>query len=420
MLKPARVALFGALAVAGLLQLTPVASGQCFGPDNLDNGPCCGLVNANLPDFTLADLPGLGICWDQCNPTQENELIVKWDPLTQVRCGQYITQLTVVEVSTGNAVLFGQLHLDYTRTWIELDLTGREVQVWRLVAKIDFMHNPIAGMLPPCPVPSCLPPTGPENSAFFYGYVDYAQSCGTPEFSNTLVLYHACDLFIHGPISSAPGVYHPGRAYAVVAPHSPVQQFIPGNTGAPAGPLVAEAQRNVTNPMGSSLCTVEDPIRDGALERLGLACMCTLTTTPQQHTLSRFVGQASCVNALGKSTNWSTLFLAFPTLPWPHLVNTSLGRWNNPLLYPGEEFTWASEGLVFSYEECADRNYVEAYYGAMTDGGWDVTPALPPGTLTNKFLDLADNWTTVQPGPHPLPWTGKVMPTDHLFYVNVP
>ena len=86
-----------------------------------------------------------------------------------------------------------------------------------------------------------------------------------------LVLFHNCDRFIHSPgLSDKPGVFHADRSYAIVAPHSAVQPFVPMNAIASGGPLIGEATRNVNSsspPLG--VCTVEDEVIIGDMTLFG-------------------------------------------------------------------------------------------------------------------------------------------------------
>jgi hypothetical protein len=413
--------LSGAALVLSLVLLTalaPVGSGQCFGPDNLDAGGCCAPVQANLPNFPTTSMPGLGICWDSCSVSGTNDLSVNWLALAQGSCGQYQTLVTVSDTTTGVPILTGTLVLDYTRTWLETDTVGNVTQVWRFLAKGD-LSVVTAGVTPTCPVPPCILPTGPYQTAFFHGYLDYAVCDPTTPYENALVLYHACDRFIHAPgLSDKPGTFHPEHSYAIVAPHSAAQPFVPSNAIAPGGLLVGEAARTVNNPaIPPTVCTVEDRITAGGLLPLGAGCVCTLTTFPKQQTLREFSGQTGCVNPIGVPGGWVSLDILFPTLPWLHMVSTSIGRWSSPLAYPGPERAWVDEGLFIHQDPCTG-DVIELKYGATTQFGWD--PQLPIGITVKSFTDLADNYTAPLGGPYPGPILGSVQPTDRLIYVNTP
>ena len=412
------------LTAVAFLSLAPTSSAQCVGPDGLSVPGCCQPTQANLPAFPQAFLPGTGICWNNCNATPQTNLRVMWDAPQFVACAQYTTRVTAIDGSTGSPLLSGPMVLDYTRTWNEIDPnTGNQLQVWRFVAKADLSSLVPTGTTPPCPVPTCLPPIGPNSSAFYYGYVDYATVCGAPPpatFESVLVLYHGCDFLQHKPlISSRPGVFHPTTSYAIVAPSSSASPFVAANLPAPGGPLVAEAMRKTSAPGGS--CVTEEFINSGDILPFVVGCMCPPSLGgAAQLTLSLYRGIGTCPDATGVPSSFDALFLAFPTLPWPYLVTNSIGAWTGASTYPGQEIAWVDEALMKYRDSCLSTTFYEVFYGATTDGGWTVIPSSPNFPPTKRFKDMADNWSAPVVGFHPLPLLGNIMPTDHLIYTNVP
>lgn len=406
------------------LAMSPTArlDAQCVGPDNL-SGPCWSPTQANLPQLQQFSIPGLGVCWDHCAPTVQNDLKVLWGTPQATGCAQFVSSIDVFDASSGIHMMAGKASMDYTRTWDEVAANGDHYQVWRFVVKADIgPGNMPAGVVPPCPTPSCIPPVGPHNTSFFYGYIDYSFNCTQGFFEHAVVLHHQCDFFIHKPgLSSRPGVFHPDRSYGIIAPHTSAMPFIPMNLPAPGGPLTAEAVRNIAPP-GVAACFTEDRVSGGSLTPFISACLCTFTLVPPQYTLSVFNGKGSCLDAVGNTTNWQSQNISFPTLPWPHLVTTSMGCWGNNVMYPGKECAFVNEGLLTYNDVCpsAAGSYFEVYYGATTTDGWTIAPSPVAPPLTNKFMDLADNFTYLVGGPVALPLFGNVMPTNHLIYVNVP
>lgn len=409
-----RVRAPGAIALAVMLVLglaTPTPA-QCFGPDNLGLGPCCGTADLSLPLFPPQTTGGLAVCWGQCTVIGQEELTVSWSPPSVVSCGEFISQLTVVDAA-GNPVLSGLMRLSYTRTWDEDDAFGVLRQVWRFVVKVDI--EPVAGGTPnPCIEPNCLDPVGPHPSAYYYGYLDYT-SCDLASWQSALVLYHGCDRFVHTPgFSDRPGVFHPSSAFAIVAPHSATQPFVPMDLPAPSGALSAEATRTVDPTAPPLVCTVEDRVVDGSLDALARGCLCIPSTNPKHQTVREFTGETFCTNALGDPGTWLSLNI-FPTLPWFHVVSTSLGAWTSDLEYPGTEQVWVDEGLFVRQDACAG-DFVELKYGATTAEGWLVNPSSPLNY--RAFTDMADNWSAPLSGPFTLPIFGSVQQTDQLIYVN--
>ncbi|MFG0317786.1 MAG: hypothetical protein ACF8XB_10970, partial [Planctomycetota bacterium JB042] len=311
--------------------LVPSASAQpCFGPDNLSGG-CCQIVTPTLPVFPAFQLPGLGVCWQNCQPNLQNTLKINVQTPIQTGCTEWVAPMDVVDGSSGLPAMNGKLVLDYTRTWEEMDPSGAFHQVWRFAAKADLAPA-LVGIVPPCPTPGCLPPFGGEPTAFFYGYVDYAAPCsgsGAPT-ENAMVLYHACDFFIHRPgLSSAPGVYHPAESYGIVAPVSTAQPFVLNATPPSGGPLIGEGTRLAPGIL-PPICLATDPIVQGQMVPLGGVCPCPPSGNPPQHQLRRFDAQTACPDPTGLPGGFQALNIGFPNLlPWFYLTTTNIGRWTN-------------------------------------------------------------------------------------------
>ena len=408
----------GLSALLVTLSLVPTAAGQCLGPDNLDSGTCCQQVNATLPTFPQISMQGLGVCWNNCAPQAQNPLSVAWTAPTSTVCAEYFSTLTVVP--GGGPALTGTMKLDYTRTWYEPGTAGTPVQVWRFAAKADLAVPPGSTSVV-CPIPGCLPPAGNQPTAFFYGYVDYAQDCGTLTFQNSLVLYHACDFFIHtAGFSSRPGSYHPTSTYGIIAPHTSAQPFVPANLPHPSGPLTGEALRTTGTALGIASCINQDQLAGGALTFLAQGCVCPFGPAPAQYTINLPAGNGTCVNSAGLSSAFSATLFNWPVIPWPYMVSASIGSWSNPAVWPGTEDVWVNEGLFRYYDSCTQLDYFEVFYGASTDNGWPTFPVTPGSLVTQKFVDLAGNWRKTLPGPNNLPLMGNSRPTNHLIYVNLP
>jgi hypothetical protein len=410
-------ALVPALVAGVLLLPPPPASAQCFGPDQLDFGTCCQSVVPNLPAFPSAALGGLNVCWNQCSVSSQNVLKVAWNTPNQPRCSEYVTQLTVSDGTSGLPLLIGTMVLNYTRTWDEITTNGTLQQVWRFTAKADL--SAAAGANPTaCPLPNCIAPAGPYPTAFYYGYVDYTACAVGGGWEQVLVLYHACDRFIHQPVlSDRPGVFHPARSFAIVAPHNPLQLFVPANNIAAGGPLIGEATRDTGPATPPAVCITEDHVVGGSMSLLGAGCVCTMAQNPKQQSLRQFTGTNQCANTTGVAGGWATLSINFPVLPWFHMVSTSIGAWLNPNVYPSTEQCWVDEGLFVRQSACTG-DFIDMKYGGSTRGGW--TPILPIPVVVSNFTDVADHYTAPLLGPYPTPILGSLRPTDHLIYVNEP
>jgi hypothetical protein len=182
-------------------------------------------------------------------------------------------------------------------------------------------------------------------------------------------------------------------------------------------PTLPQATRNIVNLPPPVPCFVEDKVAQGAMTKLGAGCLANLATNPKAHTLRKFSGVTTCVNGAGLPGAWSSLNIAFPTLPWFDMVSQSIGTWSNPNVYPGKETAWVDEGL-FIHQDACTGDFVEIKYGGSTNGGWNAILPIP-GVFTN-FTDIADNYSASLAGPYPTPIVGSVRPTDHLIYVNEP
>lgn len=405
---------------AGLLALgfasSPIEA-QCFLPDNL-TGPCCESTQLTLPSFPNFTQPGLALCFKECIGVDQECISMNWSAPEPgfLNCGQYRSEIDISTCS-GISLLKGAVTLDYTRTWIESPIspviTG-PVQVWRFVAKVDLTGSPQVGN--DCLIPPSL---GVYNTAFYYGYVDYALDCTTNEWSQSTVLYHACDWLIHQPgISDKPGVFNPDTSYALVAPNTSSNPFVPSFSVVPAAPLVAEAMREVTpGPSTVPPCKFEEPLINGLYEPIGFGCLCPPSLGPIQMAGLRVRGEGVC------GSRFESLNL-FPTTPWFGAMSISIGSWTTNAGYPGQERARVHEGLYRYGEACPDPSGIpgislDIFYGAETRGGWPVDSAPGGMPLTQHFVDLASNYSNSIFTPVALPAVGSVRPTDHLIYVNL-
>ncbi|HED66201.1 MAG TPA: hypothetical protein ENJ09_11675 [Planctomycetes bacterium] len=401
-----------------LAALSAPAVAQCLtGPDNL-TGSCWTPTTANLPIFPATTLPGTAITWQQCQPAQQCMRIMISAPLAST-CAQYKSAVTAFDCN-GQPVLAGSMLMDYTRTWQEsLQNPPKKYQVYRFVVKIDMSLAGGVGL--PSFAPTCVPTT----TAFYYGYMDYAFDCATGGAEAALVLFHNCDNFIHHPLSSTPGTFHPGTTYALVAPSTTANPFLAGAVIPPGGSLTAEAVRNVPS-TSTATCQTEDIISSGVMGYIGSGCFCSPTpgAMPPQLSARRLFGKGSCINAAGFGTSFQTSN-TMPNFPWFHMMTTAIGRWTTTANYPGPEVAWVDEAPVFYRDGCTPSStgtpqaYGEVFYGGSTLGGYTIDQVGGP-VLTDKFTDLASNTSWQVPGPPPNTFMGNVLPTRHLIYVNLP
>lgn len=416
------------LALASAVTAAPAVAQQCFLPDNLD-GPCWEPTQVELPDLPGWELEGSGICYQQCGVVSKEPTLMVYGPPLPNGCGQYKSDVKVVDLTNGVTVMAGAAALDYTRTWHEVNtVTGVDYQVWRFVAKIDLERTATFPPTGVCYMPPSIGPNGPYNEAFWYGYVDWAQDCGTGEWFNASVLFNNCDDFIHHPALSdhpAPaGGFAPGSYRALVAPDNAVQSFDPTAIAPPrSGAVTSEAVRNVNNNFIPGACTYEEKLAGGTHFVLGTACLCPLALGPAAQSAVHIDGIGTCPDPTGVPSTFSSLQVWNPAIgfKWFEMVETSLGSWTDPTVYPGRESAVPTEGFVIYHDSCAATfggaavDTLDMMYGAKTADGFQVIPNPDGGANTQNFLDLASNYS--RPGVF-LPLLGSVQPTDHLIYLN--
>lgn len=393
------------LVLAGAL--APAADAQfCFTFDGM-SGYCCTDTTPALPPFPPMSLPASTICWTNCNLTSQDCASVQFSAPAVVGCTNYQANLSVSDCA-GNALLAGTVQLDYTRTWQEINASGVQVQCWRFLAKVDMSAS---GGGSNCQVPSSL---GTHPTVFYYGYVDYSFDCVTALYESSLVLYHGCDRYQHDPlISSRPGSFDPDRSFAIVAPDTGANPFLPAATLASDGPLLWEGMRNTTTASTTPpSCEATEQLSSGGISNIAAVCGCPLSLNSLQTTLRSMEGQGICGSDF-RSIN------VFPILPWYHVHAVSIGQWTNPATYPGDEAVWVDEGVFLNTEVCPVTGtvdtYVDVMYGASTERGWFALWGPVGG---DRFIDLADNFSAQLGTPITPPFVGHVMPTERLVYVN--
>ncbi|QDU65436.1 hypothetical protein [Engelhardtia mirabilis] len=399
------------VALVGLASSASAQGSTCFLPDQLDGAPCCTPVDANVPLVPPGSMQGTGLCWDACGLVAQSCVRVEWDAfMFTPQCSHYETKLRVFDCA-GVTLMEGLLNLDYTRTWQESTIAGAiDTQVWRYVAKIDFFASSVATSA--CPVP---PDFAFYPTSFWYGYFDFTRNCVTGISENALVLFHNCDAFIHQqPISSQPGTIHPTSTYAIVAPDTAANPFVPVSSPLAAGIVMGEAIRSTASPIPGA-CLAEEPILQGAFLPLGFGCLCPLMLGVATNTASTFSGAGACGGGFQSLNFW-------PVAPWLDFTTTSIGRWTTGATYPGPEQVHVGEGLFLYREPCDPTgivtNSIDVFYGGITEGGYPVFGGSPIFAFTNRLIDLASNYSSNLPGPVALPMVGTVKPTEHLIYVN--
>lgn len=393
--------------VATLAATSAPLSAQCLLPDGLD-GPCCAVATPNLPAFPAYLMQGVGFCYSACAPSANPCLL--WDLQAPIStgCGQYTVDVRISECGV-TPQLFGQLVLDYSRTWEEIAPTGTTLQVWRFLAKADLSLIP-GTVANPCLVP---PSALVFPSIFYYGHIDYALDCATGTWEVATVLMHQCDWFIHSPaLSSQPGVFHPTRSYALVGPSTPANPFVPAIHTPVPGPAITAATRVQGGAAGLACLTRE--VMQGGFNNLTQACICPFSVALPQVTARNLQLVGTCGSA---AASLNTLGFGFP---WLHIMTTSIGNWTTTNTFPGDRIVWVDEGALLYNQACGGGAFfVDVAYGVTTAKGYPVlpNPAAPAGQTKT---DLASNFTLPLGGPIVGPFVGNVLPTRHVLNVDLP
>jgi len=150
---------FATIILASLLALS--AGAQCPQPDLLDDLGNCIFAEPSLPAFLAVQTLSVGICWNDCAVESQNPVLAKWGQLRPAQtaaipplCTIYIARLDLADPVTGVNEWGRPIRCFYSRTWVENDSLGRQLQVWRFLTNGDLRPTATAGPTP-CPVPPC-------------------------------------------------------------------------------------------------------------------------------------------------------------------------------------------------------------------------------------------------------------------------
>jgi len=404
--------------VAVLLNGRMSAQSDCYLPDNLDGSCCSAAAFPMVPQFSLPEeIPALGLCFDHCAEPQTHNVRIDFGETFYGGCDSFTALMIVLEGAfSPTQLLIGNLTADYSRTWSEFG-PGGKILVWRYIVRVD-LGVPQALDPTPCIVPACITPGEIETDAFFYGYLDFAvclDAVPQEEPIVVLMLYHNTDYFIHmASVSSNPGVYHPAQSYAIVAHSVPL---IAQNNFVAASNVVPEATAPNYHPVYGAM-------RDFGYMNHCYAPSYILPLTAILKIIStgcsggfKTLREFSTDNTLCNSAAWHSLTYGFPSLPWYHMVSTSIGRWTASSVYPGNQNVWADEGLFSHQEECGSK-LLEVKYGATTENTVNGYEMVEPIEGLRAFTDLVDNYTAPWLGPYPPILVGFVMSSDHVIYVS--
>lgn len=362
---------------------------QCQLHDGLDGGPCCGLTQAQLPNFAGFTQNFRQICWRDCGVDQVFTLKAQWTPIPYLPgvvppCGELLMNLRIL--GPGNFLHWsGQMRLQYARTWLATATSGTALQVWRFLVNGDLKPTFAAGS-PPCRVPSCVAPNG--NKARFTGYLDFAENCGTTlPVERAWMLTHACDAIDHHAGFPRAGTFHPDRSFSFVAPAA---GFVPGALqpieGTPFSPFESVRSRALTPAPSIVVCTFEERAVHSLLPQTQL-CFCGLPGS-NQFALASLNVSTACGTSITTPTVGPLL---------PGFVSMGIGSWTNPNVYPGlQSLRWNVGGYDY-FDPCAGTLQHDVFFGVSTIGGYPATEIVggaPGAALPPIFVDQVNSVTT--------------------------
>lgn len=366
-----------------LVCLASTATAQCIRPDGLDGGPCCAAATPRYPTPPSFTQNSVMICWKDCNVEATNNCTAIWGASTFSTTGscKRIRQSLDLVDAAGVVKWKGRLTLQYSRTWLETDPAGIDMQVWRYLANGDLRPTSSAGSSP-CPVPPCASANG--GRVRFTGYRDFVVECGTNVRHNAWMLTHACDLIDHNPGFPRGGTFHPERSYTLVGPSA---SFAIGSPQpVEVGGSSFEAVRRVGSP-GALVCEYEEPIQFTLSPQQQL-CVCGTPTASPRWVVSDLNLAGAC------GTNINT-----PGGPFlPGFLSMEIGMWTDPTTYPGLEMLRYNAGGYDYIDPCLGVVRQEVFYGVTTNRGFPARQILNSGVglaLPLIFIDQANSVTSV-------------------------
>lgn len=367
---------FAALLL-GVVASRHSATAQCV-PDGLDGGPCCTATQPNYPFVPRFQQDTLGICWENCDPVFVSDCRAVWGT-PAVAFNPCRVQRMDLTLKSGSVTKWkGRMLLTYSRTWLEVDAAGNELQVWRYLVNGNL--NPTAAAGPfPCPVPPCAAAFGKVR---FTGYLDYVRDCFGPRRQFAWMISHQCDRIDHAPGFPRAGAFHPEHSYTFVGPAAGfiVTPLVPIEGGATA----LEAVRRQPRVPGVGLtCEFEEQIQ-GDLNPIQQFCLCGPAAATPQWSLANMLIFGACGT-----------FFNSPGGPFlPGFLSQGIGFWTDPLTYPGEEqLRWNAGGYDY-VDPCTGVAQPEVFFGVTTLFGYPARQILSGGgggPLPPVFVDQGNS-----------------------------
>ena len=381
-----RLAAFALAAVAAAAALlapaTSTARAQCM-PDNLDTAPCCTPVNVNLPVFPPIAQGAKFICFNNCNTQINQNLCVN---MTAPRlaatgggvvCGVYTIIFRITTCGGAMPILWqGTMRAQYSRNWIQAGTAGAPVGVWRFLLNGDFKATTNLTSNPAWASPNVQPGCYSSfNALYMSGYIDYAFDCGNLTWTASWALNHDCDTNHHQAGSPRAGAFHPTRSWTFLGPSA---GFVvdPVGTLTASGTSGAEAFRWNDWSTLPAICRAEEP-NNGIFVSQGNVCPCGVGSGQYDNTLVSIAGFCGST-------------MRTQNLPAVQLLQKRIGRWTNPLVFPGTQELAIEMGDMDYNNGCTLLTSLEYFEGVSTIGA--PSPMTYGGSpLGQTFVDLASS-----------------------------
>jgi len=316
------------------------------------------------------------ICWRNCDVDNFSNCRAVWDASfsTLGNCKNIRQRLKLIDAA-GVVKWRGVLNVQYSRTWLETDSAGNDMQVWRYLVNGDL--KPTLGIPGSCAIPPCAAQN--NNKVRFTGYRDFVKTCGANVKQHAWMLTHGCDIIDHAPGFPRAGSFHPDRNYTIVGPSAgfaigPIQPIASGGTA-------SEAVRRVRLPAAGVVggCEYEEQI-DCGLQPQQELCVCGFPNAPPQWAVSDL--------GLGGACGTTVTSPGGPYLPG--YLSMGIGSWIDPTKYPGIEALRFSAGGYDYFDPCDGLTRQEVFFGVTTLGGFPAASINSSGVgspLPQTFID---------------------------------
>jgi len=383
MISRRRILATAALAAVALAAAPRAARAQCM-PDLLDTVPCCSPAPIQLPAFPAISQSSRFICFRDCAIQVNQQLCVDIDPPQPIAtggallCGVYTIKFKVKTCGTNQILWQGNLRAHYARNWQEVDPTGLTHGVWRFLLNGDLKATAFLQSTTQWSSPNIRPACyGSFNAIYVGGYIDYAFDCASSTWQAAWCFNHDCDTLHHPGGSPRAGVFHATRSWTFVGPGA---GFVvdPATTVTAAGTSSGESLRWNDWAALPAICRGEETAI-GQVTQLGSRCLCsTSSAAPAQYEMTD-VGFAGSCGSFVRTT-------PAPTNLWQKRI----GRWTNPVVFPGNEELNVVMGDMDSQIGCNLLFQQEFFEGAATLRGWLAT-TYTGLVLGTQFIDVGSS-----------------------------